>query len=1244
MGVGAEAQAGTHIQPVPPPLDFPFPRSSVELADATGSLGATSNTSPTDTTERVSNRHAQPYTGAQPITHHSIMDKNPLMEDSLSPFRETGPATVKLSSGKNAPLEETNRDHASDEAPSSSEKIKPKRPNQLHSYTSGKLRRTKSSRVGTKTSASRRRGTDESPYEGFSVGNDDYSTTGKVDKTSGRLDISVNETSNRGYLAKALGASLHRHFDSRPPQRQTSEPTTSEEAGLRRPDLATKISTSLGVPTVDDFSSTPVLNIVIMVIGSRGDIQPFLKIGKVLKESHNHRVRIATHPAFKTFVEKDSGLEFFSVGGDPSELMAFMVKNPGLIPSMSTVKSGEIGRRRDSMFEMFKGFWRACVNATDDETVVANRKMMEESKPFVADAIIANPPCFAHVHCAERLGIPLHLIFTFPYSPTQHFPHPLANIKASNIDANYINFMSYPLVEMMTWQGLGDLVNRFRVKTLGLEPVSTLWAPGQLFRLKVPYTYLWSPGLVPKPPDWGPEIDIAGFVFLDLASSFKPPEGLVKFLEGGTPPVYIGFGSIVVDDPDQFTNLIYEAVKKADVRALVSKGWGGLGAEENVPDNVYLLENTPHDWLFPRVSAVIHHGGAGTTAIGLKCGKPTMIVPFFGDQPFWGAMVSKAGAGAQRTIPYKELSVDALAEGIQQCLTAEAKNNAEQIARSIADEGDGAENAVHSFHRHLPLRGEFSMRCTIFQDRVAVWILKNSRLRLSALAAQMLVDKKKFRWQDLRLIRHYDWNDFEGPGEPLTGAGAALANTATGFVKGVGGVPVKWAKSLKRREESEKQQRKDQRDLATASTNHSQPGPPQSHHSNGAVQHNDYKKRGDLSQGGKHGAEQHLPEPNTHSMHLTSSKATVNANQGDFVGPIPSEPVGKGEDDELSAHSDEGIAHELAEDTKAGFAKSGRALAKAPMDLSLAIAQGFHNAPRLYGDETVRAPIRITGFHSGLRAAGEGFTLGIYDGVTGLVLQPYHGAKENGPIGFVQGLGKGIGGFVLKDLAAIFGPVGYTLKGVHKEMIKSKQPTAFIRRSHINQGKKDLAALDDTQRKEVDQKIDTAWRVLEEIKKEEDIVRSQEPMGRLKVKRIRHTLGAQGAFDSVDKAKKVVEDRKKSRFLQEDKKMNATEGRKADEQAEREKKASPAKRNKLVKFQKAGSDKQNPRKSSSKVLRQVDGAGDEEEEANQSTTEDSAGPTTPAKDTMTPPQKLPLTKAKLSEEASPLPRFLFPRY
>lgn len=169
------------------------------------------------------------------------------------------------------------------------------------------------------------------------------------------------------------------------------------------------------------------------------------------------------------------------------------------------------------MFEMFQGFWRACVEPNDgslrkkkgspgsnassgsDWGSDNEEEGEKDMRPFIADAIIANPPCFAHVHCAEKLGVPLHLMFTFPYSPTTTMPHPLANIQNSNVSSEYTNAISYPMIEMMTWQGLGDLVNRFREKTLGLESVATLWAPGMISRLKVPFNYMWYVPLSPLP-------------------------------------------------------------------------------------------------------------------------------------------------------------------------------------------------------------------------------------------------------------------------------------------------------------------------------------------------------------------------------------------------------------------------------------------------------------------------------------------------------------------------------------------------------------------------------------------------------------------------------------------------------------------------------------------------------------------------------------------------------------------------
>lgn len=330
-----------------------------------------------------------------------------------------------------------------------------------------------------------------------------------------------------------------------------------------------------------------------------------------------------------------------------------------------------------------------------------------------------------------------------------------------------------------------------------------------------------------------------------------------------------------------------------------------------------MLENTPHDWLFPRVSAVVHHGGAGTTAIGLKCGKPTMIVPFFGDQPFWGSMVARAGAGAE-AVPYKNLSADALAEGIKQCLSPEAKVGAERIAKSIAKDGDGARNAVESFHRLLPLRGESSMCCTVFPDRVAVWLLKDTTLRLSALAAQIFVDKKLFRWQDLRLIRHYDWSDFEGPGEPLTGAGAALASTAGGLVKGVGGVPVRWAKSIKRHEMLEKERGKRRRKGGKG------PGSPESRVT-GTNRHDAHES----SQGGQHGVGSYVPEPDSIGKVAFDVHANTKLSKPFVVGPVPSNMLDNDEEDIVSAAgSGDHLAQELVEDLGIGFAKSGEALAK----------------------------------------------------------------------------------------------------------------------------------------------------------------------------------------------------------------------------------------------------------------------------------------------------------------------------
>ncbi|RPA96557.1 UDP-Glycosyltransferase/glycogen phosphorylase [Choiromyces venosus 120613-1] len=878
----------------------------------------------------------------------------------------------------------------------------------------------------------------QSPYSQLNINHEEFNTQAFVHPSDGRVHIAVNKLKD-GPLSALLSA-LHSRSRSR--SRFTS-PTPEHENQ--------KASSSSASPP-----TPPKLNIVVMIIGSRGDVQPFVAISKILKDKYGHRVRLATHPAFRDFITGE-GVEFFSVGGDPAELMAFMVKNPGLIPSIETIKAGDVLRRREQMFEMFLGFWRACVEPKDGYY------------PFVADAIIANPPSFAHVHCAEKLGIPLHLMFTFPYSPTQTMPHPLAMIQSSNLGKDYTNAISYPMIDMMTWQGLGDLVNKFRQNTLGLEPVATLWAPGMISRLKVPFTYMWSPALIPKPYDWGDHIDVTGFVFLDLASSYEPPQELADFLDAGPPPVYIGFGSIVVDDPDALTQTIFTAIKSTGVRTLVSKGWGGIGSEDTeIPENVCMLDNAPHDWLFSKVSAVVHHGGAGTTAIGLYHGRPTMIVPFFGDQAFWGSMVANAGAGAD-PVPHKELTAEKLADGIKKLLSEECQLAAGKISKQIReDDGDGAENAVMSFFKGIealkkgkrglsdsgkewgeggprgPGEGKWGsggpgIRCSFLEEKVAVWRIRRTKVRLSALAAWLLVQDGKLTWKDLRLIRHTEWNDFDGPGEPFTGGITALAGSIAGVAKGIVTVPYTWYKGARRLDS-------EGLDLAREIRNRSK------------------------SRSRSHSRPTNHPSTSESKPHSSSPSPSPSSRSQREKDPIP---------------------QEIAKNTSKALSKAARAGARAPMEVSLAVAQGFHNAPRLFGDE-VRHPYRITGLQSGLRAAGKEFALGVYDGVTGIVTKPYHGAKEGGAAGFVKGLGRGVAGGVLKTNAATAGVVGFTLKGVHMEVRKGKDRGVgeVVHRERIRQGEaeaRELQSMGEDVVKEVKRRVEEGWGLVEEEKKVREV-------------------------------------------------------------------------------------------------------------------------------------------------------------
>ena len=195
------------------------------------------------------------------------------------------------------------------------------------------------------------------------------------------------------------------------------------------------------------------------------------------------------------------------------------------------------------------------------------------------------------------------------------------------------------------------------------------------------------------------------------------------------------------------TRLVFEAVRATGQRALVSKGWGGLGTDmPDIPDDIFMLGNVPHDWLFKHVSCVVHHGGAGTTAAGIALGKPTVIIPFFGDQPFWGAMVAKAGAGPL-PIPFKHLTSAKLATAIKEALKPLALECAQELGEKIAQE-KGSDAGAQTFHTALQID---ILRCSLAPSRVAVWRVKRTKIRLSTFAAAVLGSEGLLDFSELKL-------------------------------------------------------------------------------------------------------------------------------------------------------------------------------------------------------------------------------------------------------------------------------------------------------------------------------------------------------------------------------------------------------------------------------------------------------------------------------------------------------------
>ncbi|KXJ91734.1 UDP-glucose,sterol transferase [Microdochium bolleyi] len=756
------------------------------------------------------------------------------------------------------------------------------------------------------------------------------------------------------------------------------------------------------------------LNIVIQVVGSRGDVQPFLALAVELATKHGHRVRLATHDVFADFVRREAcgaAVEFFPIGGDPAALMAYMVRNPGLLPSMATLRGGEIARKRLMVGEMLRGCWASCVEP-DPVT----------GAPFVADAIIANPPSFAYVHCAQALGgVPVHVMFTMPWTSTRAFPHPLANMarrrgEGSKDDEPAVegagvvgvqNYASYLAVEHLQWQGLGDLINAWR-HTLDLEPISSSEGPRLAETLRIPFTYCWSPALVPKPRDWPAHVGICGFFFRE-PPQYSPPPELQAFLAGGAPPVYIGFGSIVIDDPDKLTATILQAVRRTGTRAIVSRGWSNLGSnlgEEQDDENVLFLGDCPHEWLFQHVSAVVHHGGAGTTACGLANGRPTAIVPFFGDQPFWGAMVASSGAGPP-PIPQRQLDSANLAEAVRFCLRDSTVLAAQKLAERMRHE-TGVRTAVDLFHASIPAPDE--MRCDILSDRAAAWVFSSSsdkkggkkkKIKLCKLAAEILVDEGVVPADKLRRFETKPMVIETKRWDPVTGTTSSLIGTFKGMTMSATDIVVQPA--LVYHEHRKQQQRRSNIDPGLPCHREDNNTDSFSHKNNDKNSTSKTTSRRP-SQDSKHQPQHPLQPPTNVSPNAPTQKPNL------ALAMTASAAAGVG-----------GFFHHFAKGMY--------------IDMPLAATEGLRALPGLLHGEAVPDLDPVTGWKSGMLAAGRNFCDGVGGGLADFVREPVKGARREGVLlGGMKGVGKGSVNLVAKTSSGLLGLVAYPGQGIFRSI------------------------------------------------------------------------------------------------------------------------------------------------------------------------------------------------------------------
>lgn len=420
------------------------------------------------------------------------------------------------------------------------------------------------------------------------------------------------------------------------------------------------------------------MRVGIATVGSRGDVQPFLALAVALAK-RGHVVRLASCSPFAGLA-RAHGVEFVSIAGDIKEVV------------------GDAGR--------------AALLEAESHPIRAARALRRYVGPLVREGLDALPAaldgCDVIVgqllapgaqHFAERHALPYFDACYDPVFPTRAFAHPGA---PRSIPRGWAAYASYVAAEQVFWQAFRPEINAFRARLgLGRAP---FFGPTRRASNRPPALLGYSRAIVPAPSDWPSHVTATGPWLLGAPDTWAPPPELTRFLASGPAPVFVGFGSMTVEDPVALTRAVVGALRSVGLRGVLSTGWGALAPATG--DDVLNVGDVPHRWLFPRMAAVVHHGGPSTTADALHAGVPQFIVPFLSDQPFWGAQVEGAGAGP-RAVPIGALTEVHVRDALVAMAQPEMRRRAAELA-TIQRAERGADDAVLAIEA-LAERGRASL-------------------------------------------------------------------------------------------------------------------------------------------------------------------------------------------------------------------------------------------------------------------------------------------------------------------------------------------------------------------------------------------------------------------------------------------------------------------------------------------------------------------------------------------------------